>query len=423
MVVVGTSVAGVAACEALRSNGFAGRITLVGAEEQPPYDRPPLSKQFLAGECSPEDIRLRPADQLDRLDLVFRLGVPATGLDPSARTLVLGNGEEIPYGGMIIATGAACRPLPGQLPLDGVFMLRTMADAVALRDRLVAEPRPRVVLIGAGFIGLEVAATARRLGCEVTVLEALAAPLERAVGREVGELVGALHEGAGVKIRCGVKVMALEPSSSQHQVGAVRVAGNSPDHPGSRVGADVVVVSAGVAPNTAWLEASGIELRDGVICDETMQTSLPGVFAAGDCARRTGPVLGVPGGVAEARIEHWTNAVEQGTAAAANLLATAGGGRGTPLVSLPYFWSDQRGHRIQCVGLTTGAEEVRVLEGGPQGAFAALYRHGDRLSAALAVDTPKFVTGCKKLLRAGGSWDEALELAAPSWTLHPVPSS
>ena len=402
LVVVGASLAGLRACEALRDEGFAGRLTLVGAEQELPYDRPPLSKKVLAGEWDPERIRLRKPDDFHSLDLDLRLGVRATALDTAARTIALGDGSTLGYDGLVIATGAAPRRLPGQPALDGLVELRTMADSVGLRDR-IADGTARVTVIGAGFIGLEVAATARTRGCAVTVLEGAASPLIRGLGVEMGAAVAGVHARNGVELRCGVQVAGIEGANGH--VTGVRLAD------GSVVASEVVVVGVGVAPATQWLEGSELVLRDGIVCDETLNAGPSGVYAAGDCARwPNGAFAGFDD--MEMRVEHWTNAAEQGAAAARNLLAVSRGEAPAPFVSVPFFWSDQFDSRIQFVGRAHGDDSVHVFAGDTDGAFAALYGFQGRLRGVLGVSMPKMVMPFRALLAAGASWDDALAKAA-----------
>ena len=402
IVVVGASLAGLRACETLRQEGFTGTITLVGAEDEIPYDRPPLSKKVLAGEWPVDRIRLRKAEEFESLDLTLRLGVRAIALDTAARALQLDDGQSLAFDGLVIATGAAPRRLPGQPQLDGVVELRTLADSVGLRDR-IADGTARVTIIGAGFIGLEVAATARTLGCQVTVLEGAPSPLVRGLGVEMGAAVAGVHARNGVHLRCGVQVDGIEGVDGA--VTGVRLAD------GEVVASDVVVVGIGVAPATEWLVDSGLTLRDGIVCDATLNAGVPAVYAAGDCARW-------PNGVfagfddEEMRVEHWTNAAEQGAAAARNLLLVSHGEDPEPYLSVPFFWSDQFDSRIQFVGRAHGDDDVHVFAGSTDGAFAALYGYDGRLRGVLGVSMPRMVMPFRALVAAGASWDETLEKAA-----------
>jgi len=401
VVVVGASLAGLRACETLRSDGFTGVITLVGAEDEVPYDRPPLSKKLLAGEWDADRIRLRKPDDFAVLDLTWRLGVAAAALDTSTRRVTLADGSTITYDGLVIATGAGVRRLPGQPDLDGVCELRTLADALDLRARF--GEGARLVVIGAGFIGLEAAATAQTAGCTVTVLEGAPAPLMRGLGAEMGAAVASVHGRHGIDLRCGVQVAAIEGDGAR--VTGVRLKS------GELVPADVVLVGVGVSPATGWLEGSGLTLRDGVVCDDTLNSGVPGVYAAGDCARWPNRVFD-PHDDAEMRVEHWTNAAEQGAAAARNLLAVARGEAPTPYAAVPFFWSDQFESRIQFVGRAHGGDDVHVFAGSLDGAFAALYGWQGRLRGVLGVSMPKMVMPFRSLIAAGASWDEALAKAA-----------
>jgi len=402
IVVIGASLAGLRACETLRQQGFTGTITLVGAENEIPYDRPPLSKKVLAGEWPVDRIRLRKVEEFESLALTLRLGERAIALDTSGRTISLADGQTLTYDGLVIATGASPRRLPGQPDIDGVVELRTLADSVALRDR-IADGTARVAVIGAGFIGLEVAATARTLGCAVTVLEGAPSPLIRGLGVEMGAAVAGVHARNGVHLRCGVNVLGIEGADGA--VTGVRLGD------GEVVVSDVVVVGIGVAPATEWLAGSGLTVRDGIVCDATLNAGVPGVYAAGDCARWPNAVF-AGFDDEEMRVEHWTNAAEQGAAAAHNLLAVASGEQPEPYLSVPFFWSDQFDSRIQFVGRAHGDDEVHVFAGSTDGAFAALYGYEGRLRGVLGVSMPRMVMPFRALLAASASWDDALAKAA-----------
>ena len=402
-VVVGASLAGVRACETLRQEGFEGEITLIGAERETPYDRPPLSKKLLAGDWEPERIRLRKDEDFDSLRLTVQLGVRAVALDTSTHAITLDDGSRVHYDGLVLATGASPRKLPDQPDLHGVVELRTLSDAVALRD-LTTDGTARVTVIGAGFIGLEVAATVRTRGCEVTVLEGAPAPLMRGLGAEMGAAVASVHARNGVEIRCGVQVAGIEGSGGR--VTGVRLGD------GSLVASDVVLVGVGVAPNTDWLAGSGLTIRDGIVCDANLCVGVAGIYAAGDCARWPNAVF-AGFDDEEMRVEHWTNAAEQGAAAAKNLLAAAGHENlaEEPFVSVPFFWSDQFDSRIQFIGRAHGDDQVHVFAGSTDGAFAALYGYQGRLRGVLGVSKPKMVMPFRSLLGAAASWEEALAKA------------
>ena len=398
IVVVGASLAGLWACESLRRGAYTGTITLVGAESHQPYDRPPLSKALLKGDWEPERIQLRKPDELDSLGLDLRLGVAAVALDAPNRSVTLASGETLAADGVIVATGSAPRPLPNQPELDGVTMLRTLDDSLALRRRL--EARPRVVVIGAGFIGLEVAATAAQSGCTVTVLEGASAPMIRGLGAEMGEVVARVHARHDVVLHCGVQVAGIEGADGRTT--GVRLGD------GELVPADVVVVGIGVSPVTDWVAGSGLEVRDGIVCTESLRAA-PGIYAAGDCARWVNKLFGESG--EEMRVEHWSNAAEQGQAAARNLLAELAGEPPTPYAPVPFFWSDQFDSRIQYVGRAHGDDEVRVVAGDLDGSFMAMYGYGGRLRGVLGVNMPKPVMRLRKLIGERASWEEALDRA------------
>lgn len=395
MVVVGASLAGLRAAEMFRTDGFDGRVVMVGAEAHLPYDRPPLSKAMLAGDWEPDRIQLRKAEALGQLDLELHLGVPAERLDVAGRTLHLADGRDLAFDGCVIATGASPRRLPGQpVGWTGLHELRTLDDSLTLRADLTGHGPRRVVVIGAGFIGAEVAATARKLGHQVTVLEALPAPLVRGLGEAMGNAIGAVHTANGVDLRCNVGVAGF---AGDGRVEGVVLAD------GTTIAADVVVVGVGVTPNIGWLQDSGLTLGNGIVCDAFLRAA-PGVYAAGDVAcwpyNGDGPLT---------RIEHWSNANEQGSHAAANLLAELNGEAPTPFTTQPFVWSDQYDRRIQVLGRVSGDHEIVVAHGSvDDGAFITLYGDAGRLMGVLGVNLPKKLAGYRKLLAAGASWPEAL---------------
>lgn len=407
VVVVGASLAGLRAVETLRTGGFAAGITVIGAEPHLPYDRPPLSKKLLAGEWEPERITLRKPDDLGSLAVTWRFGVRASSLDPAQRAVHLDDGSVEHYDGLIVATGASPRRLPGQpdpAEITGLHELRTLDDSLALRAELVAGAR--VVVIGAGFIGLEVAATARQAGCEVTVLEGLSTPLVRALGAELGAAVAAVHERNGVTVRCEVHVEAIEVSADRRVTGvAVR-----DDSRSEVVPADVVVVGIGVAVNTGWMEgAEGIELRDGVVCGADLCAGPEGVFAAGDLVRWPNRAFGDPAAGEEMRVEHWTNAAEQGAAAARNLLAWSRGEETVPYAAIPFFWSDQFDARLQFLGRASGDDHAEVVVGSAaEGKLVALYGRDGAFRAVLGLNMPRLVMPLRRLLLERVTYEEAV---------------
>jgi NADPH-dependent 2,4-dienoyl-CoA reductase/sulfur reductase-like enzyme len=401
LVVVGASLAGLRAVEAARRAGFTGAVTLVGAEEHLPYDRPPLSKGFL-DVGGPDRVEpFRPETVLrDELGVELVLGAPAEGLDTAAQEVAVG-GRTVAYDALVIATGAVPRPFPGADGLAGVHSLRTAQDAVAIRDAL--DTGARTVVIGAGFIGSEVASAGRKRGLPVTVVEAAPLPLTRSVGREVGLVCADLHRAAGTDLRLGVGVSRVE--SAGGAVTGVRL------DTGEVLPADLVVLGIGVAPATGWLEGSGVPLHErdrGVVCDATLATGVPGVYAAGDVAHVPNPLF--DGQLM--RLEHWTNAAEQGAAAARHALDPASA---RALATVPYFWSDWYSHRIQFVG-TPVADEVAVVVPAEDG-FVALYRRQDRLVGALTVDRPRDIMKLRRRVADRGAWSEAVAFAE---TLRPT---
>jgi len=388
-VVVGASLAGLRAVEAAREAGHEGPVTLVGAEEHLPYDRPPLSKAYLEPDGEPPEVTFRDERYLrEDLGVDLVLGEPATALDPDAREVLVGD-RRIGYDALVIATGARARTLPGSDHLAGVHTLRTLDDALAVRAALDAGAR--TVIVGAGFIGSEVASGARKRGLPVTIVEALRTPLVRAVGEEMGAALAALHAANGTDLRCGVTVDALEGTE---RVTGVRLADDTV------LPADLVVAGIGATPATEWLEGSGLKLDNGVVADETLATAVPGVYAAGDVVRWRNPMFG-----RLMRVEHWASAAEQGAIAARNALDPS---RARPYETVPYFWSDWYDSRIQFVGVPT-ADEIRVVSGNiSENRFVALYRQGGRLTGALALNRRADIMKYRVQIARRVSWDEAL---------------
>jgi 3-phenylpropionate/trans-cinnamate dioxygenase ferredoxin reductase component len=395
VVVVGASLAGLRAVEELRRLGFDGEIVVVGAEPHAPYDRPPLSKDVLAGETEADEIQLR-RQPLDELDATWVLGQRAIALEVPTRTVTVDDGAELVGSrGVVIATGAAPRRLPGTPALDGIHVLRTVDDCLAIRAELDRRPG-RVVVVGAGFIGAEVAATCRGRHLAVTVLEALPSPMVRGLGSTLGDVLAGMHRDHGVDLRTGVGVEAFEGGE---RVERVRLAD------GTVLDADVVVVGVGVAPTTDWLEGSGLALDNGVVCDATLLAA-PGIVAAGDVCRWPNPRFGGP----PVRLEHWTNAAEQGVAVAARLLAGDDGAE--PFAPVPFVWSDQFEVKIQCVGSITGTDDVAVVDGSlEERRFVAAIGRDGRLVGAVGFGRPRVVMQYRRMIADGATWDEALERA------------
>jgi NADPH-dependent 2,4-dienoyl-CoA reductase/sulfur reductase-like enzyme len=374
VVVVGASLAGLRAAEALRREGFDGRLVMLGAEEHAPYQRPPLSKQFLAGTWDRGKLDLRVKDDL-RIEL--RTRTRATALDLGAREVIAerdGREERVRFDGLVIATGATPRELPhddddARPAPSGLHTLRTLEDCCALRDALCDQPR--VVVIGGGFIGSELAATCRDRGASVTVIEPAPTLLHRALGPSLGEFLGAVHRDHGTDLRLC--------RSAAEVLGNGRVEGVRLDD-GDVVAADVVVVALGVVPATAWLDGSGVQVDDGVVCDSRCRAvGVDGVVAAGDVARWEHD--GIGGSV---RIEHFDNARLQAATAAAALLH---GDNAEPYRPVPWFWSDQHDIRLQMLGVPQPDDEVQVVEGSvDERSFVAAYGRDGRTVAVVTVN-------------------------------------
>lgn len=357
--IVGGSVAGVRSAEALRAAGYDGRLLLVGDDPHRPYDRPPLSKAFLAGGVDEDAIALLDDAEVAELALETRLGVRAARLDPAGGAVELADGSTIATDGVVVATGGRARRLPGTEGVAGVHTLRTLDDARAVRAELRAGS-PRVVVVGGGFIGAEVASTCRAMGLDVTVLDGLPLPMAPVLGPRIARHCVDLHAEHGTDLRPGAAVsgFATAPTADGPRVVGVELGD------GTTVPADVVVVGIGIAPNTEWLDGSGLAVANGVVTDAGMVTDLPAVVAVGDVAR-WGP------GAAGRRHEHWTSAGEQAAVAAANLLA----GR-TEATFRPtgYVWSEQYGRMLQLAGHPSAEDHVDVVDGEPDaGRFVARY--------------------------------------------------
>jgi 3-phenylpropionate/trans-cinnamate dioxygenase ferredoxin reductase component len=377
IVVVGASAAGLTAAETLRREGFDRQITLVGDELHLPYDRPPLSKQVLSGAWETGRIALRKDSVYAESSIDVRLGVRATGLDTSARVVELASGDSLPYDGLIIATGVQPRMLPFGHSLDGVHVMRTLDDAVALKKSLAS--CSRLVVVGAGFLGCEAAASAARLGLSVTLVDPLPQPMIRQFGPSIGALISALHVAQGVDVRTGIGVSSFQGST---QVTGVELSD------GTVLEADAVLVAIGAVPATSWLASSSLTLDNGVVCDAYCAAG-PGVYACGDVASWYHQ-----GYATQMRIEHRMNATEQGMAAARNLL-----GAGVPFSPIPYFWTDQYDEKISAFGLLTEDASVEISDGSIESnKFLAHYKRDGKLVGVLSWNMSRDLRKARALL-------------------------
>lgn len=387
IVVVGGSLAGVNAADALRKHGFDGELTLVSAEDNLPYDRPPLSKQMLLGDMAPEQLLLKPANWYEQNGINVVLGNPARHLDSAAQRVALDDGTELEYDGMVLATGSSVRELSVAHGDPRLHVLHSMDDAVRLRAEFV--PGKHLVLVGGGFIGLEVAAAARAQGLDVTVIARGPAPLSRVFVGDIGQWYQGLHERNGVEVRCGSALDAIEWGVD----GAVVTLKN-----GSVINADIVVAGVGSTPAVEWLANSGIEISHGVACTPDLMTSLPNVVAAGDIVSWRNPIFDE-----QMRVEHWTNAVDQGRHAASTLL-----GNRDPFASVPYFWTDQFDTKLRFVGRTSGADHTNI-ETMTDDKLVATFGRDGVLIGAVCIGSPRQLAKYKVAIQIRTPWDEAVE--------------
>lgn len=391
IVIAGASVAGLSAADALREAGFDGSIVVAGAERHRPYDRPPLSKQALhAGDSRGGVYPLRSESHYESQKFELLLGRAAVRLDTSRRTVLMEDGEALPFDGLVIATGCRANLLFTQRG-EPLPVLRTLDDARWLAA--AAQQHRQAILIGAGFIGLEVAASLRRRGLDVTVLEAASAPLVQGLGDELGSWLCAQHAEQGVRILAGVQVDAVHGATGDYTVALAD---------GRTLQAPIVLVGIGVRPNVEWLQGSGVDCQGGVVCDASGRTGIPGIVAAGDVACTFHP----PSGRA-IRVEHWTHAVEQGRAAARVLLL----GEPAP-VAAPYFWTDQYERKLQAYGRRQPGDATRVVEGDvASGEFLALFGAGENFHGVVSSGRARSLRRYRKLLEQGASWSHALAAA------------
>ncbi len=379
IVILGGGQAGAQAVASLRQGGYDGRLALVGEETAPPYQRPPLSKAYLKGEMPEERLYFKPHAWYPDNDVDLQLGVRALRIDRAARRIELSDQGSLDYDALILATGSRPRPLPvSGADLEGVQDLRALADVERLRPQMLAGRR--IVIVGAGYIGLECAAVARQMGLEVTVLEMAPRVLQRVTGPEISRFYEQEHRAQGVDIRNGARLQSLEG-----EAGRV-VAATLAD--GERIACDLVLVGIGILPNQEIAADAGIACKDGILVDRNARTNDPRIFAAGDCARRPLVHYGRHG-----RLESVHNAIEQAKLAAAAIL-----GRPRPVEDAPWFWSDQYDLKLQTVGLSTGYDQT-IVRGDPEArAFAVFYVRQGRLLAVDAVNSGPEFLGSKKLV-------------------------
>ena len=389
VIVIGAGQAGAACVAKLRASGHQGQITLIGDEPSPPYQRPPLSKAYLLGEMEEERLWLRGAEFYEGNAITLRLGTPVTAIDPVAKTVTLG-AETLRYGDLVLTTGSTPRRLPAAIggDLEGVYTVRTLADVDAMKAEFA--PGKRLVIVGGGYIGLEAAAVARKLGLDVTVLEMAPRILQRVAAPETSDHFRALHTAHGVKI--------MESTGLDRLLGDTRVTGARLAS-GQEIAADFVIVGVGIIPGTALAEAAGLAIENGIRTDEMGRTSDPHVWAAGDCAS-------FPWAGGRLRLESVGNAIEQAETVAENIVFSATGGAEKPYQAHPWFWSDQYDCKLQIGGLNTGYD--RIVTRGPEGEVVSFwYYKGDTLLAVDAMNDPRSYMVGKRLIEMGKSPDPA----------------
>lgn len=368
----------------MRTKGFDGRILVIGDEEHPPYSRPPLSKALVRGEVEPERTHLRPATMWAKKDVEFVLGRACTQIDVAGRRVELSDGERLNYDALLLATGGRARTLPGQEAIPGVFVLRTIDDALAIRERL--GPGRRLLIVGAGFVGAELAASAAAMGTEVTVLEAADVPLGRGLPRALGEIYGRMHRAHGVDIRVNAAVRSIAPRGSGLLTRTIAGHGHT---------SDTVVVAVGLSPELDLAEQAGLAVDNGVVVDEYCRTTAPGIFAAGDIANHPNPILGH-----RVRVEHWQNAQHQSAIAAHNMVAR-GPADYELFAEVPWVWSDQYEVNLQVAGRPLPNDDV-VFRGDRESTeFSAMLLRDGVLVAAVGLNTADDVRAVRAVIGRG----------------------
>jgi 3-phenylpropionate/trans-cinnamate dioxygenase ferredoxin reductase subunit len=380
-VIVGANLAGASAAATLREEGFEAELVLVGAEPQAPYDRPPLSKDYLRGKTSFDQALVRPPDYYEHHDIEMLLGVRASRIDDAGRVVELDGGRRLPYDKVLVATGGTTRrlPLPGW-DLEGVHDLRTVDDADRIRARIAGGAR--AVVVGMGFIGAEVAASLRLSGVEVTVIEFFPTALFAALGERIGRVMEAIHRDEGVVMHFGDPVASFEGAGRVERVTT---------RSGRRIECDFVVVGVGIVPATDVLAGSGVEIDNGVVVDEHCRTRVEGVYAAGDVANHFHPLVGQ-----RMRVEHWQNALRQGAAAARSML-----GKEEPYREVHWFWSDQYEHNLQSAGFHIEPDDIVVRGSLEERNFVELHLKGGRLVGAVGLNRAKELRRSMALIKNG----------------------
>lgn len=384
-VIVGAGIAGVSAAAAMRRSGYEGDIDLLGAEPELPYRRPPVSKEIVRGEKTPDEIRIKKPEWYEQQSVTLRTGVTVASIDTDEHVVRLADGEEVGYDQLLLATGGRAR---SPWSAAGVRTLRSLADAPRLQAELT--PGSHLIVVGAGLIGSEIAASARTLGCEVTLLETAALPLPRLLPPELGELYVDLHKSEGTDLHTGVLVSSIEDEGSETVVRAAD---------GRTWSAPVVVVAVGMEPNVELAEAAGIEVANGIVVDELGRTSAPGVFAAGDVANQPNGVLG-----GRHRVEHWQGAQNHGTS-----IGKVMAGGEDPFVEVPWCWSDQYGHNLQVTGWPETSHELVVHGSLDDRDFIAYLLDNGVVRGAVGIGRPRDIRAAEKWIAAGQRLSDALE--------------
>lgn len=401
IVIVGAGQAGGDVATGLRKQGYEGRVLLLGDEAHPPYQRPPLSKGFLQGKVALADLYIKPLATYERSNIELKPGTRAVAIDRGAREVALRDGSRLPYDKLVLATGGRARPLSFPelegAQLENLFSIRSLPDVEAMRERFA--PGSRLVIIGGGYIGLEVAAVAVQLGLRVTVIEAAPRLLSRVTGPEVSSFMEQLHRERGVELRLSCEVRGMELDEARRRVRAVSFAENGAP---SRIEADMVLVGIGLVPNTELASAAGLPVDNGIVVDEHACTADPAILAVGDCANQPSAYTG-----GRIRLESVPNAMEHARVATATLM-----GKREPSTAIPWFWSDQYGLKLQMVGLSAGYDQCVLRGPVPGKELSAFYLKDRRVIAADVIGRPPEFNAARKLVSSRAEVDAA-RLADP----------